>query len=72
MGPETGGTEVTIHGSNFVGPVSVHFGHKLARAHRVSSSEITATAPSGSGRVYIVVTADGGVSSDEQVARYSY
>jgi hypothetical protein len=63
---------VTIHGANFVGAVSLRFGRKLAKAHLVSSSEITATAPPGSGTVYVVVTAVGGVSNQDQAAKYSY
>ncbi|MGA2530665.1 MAG: IPT/TIG domain-containing protein [Acidimicrobiales bacterium] len=68
----TRGTKVTIHGANFVGAVSLRFGRKLAKAHLVSSSEITATAPPGSGTVYVVVTAVGGVSNQDQAAKYSY
>ena len=71
-GPGAGGTKVTIHGANFAGTVSVRFGRKLAKSHLVSSTEITAAAPPGSGTVYVVVTAVGGISNQEQAAKYSY
>jgi len=51
-------------GSDFVGKVSVRFGSELGTRIRVlSSSEITVTAPAGSGGVYVTVSAIGGVSN---------
>jgi len=72
-GPASGGTKVTIWGSNFVGTVSVHFGGKLATSVRaLSSSELTATAPSGSGTVYVTVSASGGSSKTTAAAKYTF
>ncbi|MGD0874522.1 MAG: IPT/TIG domain-containing protein [Acidimicrobiales bacterium] len=72
-GPTRGGTPVTIQGSNFVGTVLVHFGGTLATGVRVlSSSEITATVPAGSGVVYVTVSAVGGKSRRVAAAMYRY
>jgi hypothetical protein len=72
-GPTRGGTKVTIQGSNFVGTVSVRFGGKLATGLVVlSSSEITATVPSGSGTVYVTVSAVGGSSKTTTTSKYRY
>ena len=63
-GTHKGGTTVTIHGANFVNVKWVHFGAKLAGKVRVvSATEITVTAPSGSGTVHVTVTAAGGISN---------
>jgi hypothetical protein len=63
-GTHKGGTTVTIHGSNFVNVKWVHFGAKLAGQVRViSATEITVSAPSGSGTVHVTVTAAGGLSN---------
>jgi uncharacterized repeat protein (TIGR02543 family) len=72
-GPTKASTKVTIRGSKFVGTVSVHFGGKLATGVRVvSSSEITATAPSGSGTVYVTVSTLGGSSQATTAAKYTF
>lgn len=64
---------MTIWGTSFVGTVSVHFGGKLARGVRVlSSSEITSIAPSGSGTVFVTVSAVSGTSKTATAARYTY
>jgi hypothetical protein len=73
LGPTKGGMKVTIQGSNFVGTVSVRFGGKLATGVVVlSSSEITATVPSGSGTVYVTVSAVGGSSKTTTTSKYRY
>jgi hypothetical protein len=73
VGPTKDGTKVTIQGSNFVGTVSVYFGGKLATGVRVlSSSEITATVPPGSGTVFVTVSALGGSSKTASTGRYRY
>jgi hypothetical protein len=73
LGPTVGGTRVTIRGKNFVAPVSVRFGRKPAtHVHVLSSSRIVVTAPAGSGTVYVLVSAVGGTSREEPVARYRY
>lgn len=53
FGPQTGGTSVTIHGSNFIvggqGPTSVLFGGNPSSFVVINDNQITATAPPGSG-----------------------
>ncbi len=72
-GASSGGTAVTIWGTSFVGTVSVYFGGKLAKGVRVlSSSEITSISPSGSGSVFITVSALGGTSKTTAAASFSY
>ena len=72
-GPARGGTKLTITGTNFLGTVSVRFGGKLATGVRVlSSSELTVTAPSGTGTLYVTVSALGGASKTTANSRYSY
>ncbi len=72
-GPTEGDMTVTIRGSNFVGKVSVQFGSKPATRVRVlSSSEITVTAPPGSGAVYVTVSAAGGDSTRTATGKYRY
>jgi subtilase family serine protease len=74
-GPAKGGTKVTIHGTNFIGVTAVHFGTKLGTSVKViSATEVTVTAPAGSGTVHVTVTAIGGTSSTSSSAseyRYS-
>ncbi len=73
LGPTKGGTTVTIWGSNFVGTVLVRFGEKRGTAVRVlSSSEVTVTAPPGSGTVYVTASALGGSSETSATSRYRY
>jgi hypothetical protein len=72
-GPANGSERVTIRGSDFVGKVSVRFGSELGTRIRVlSSSEITVTAPAGSGGVYVTVSAIGGVSNPTTSDKYRY
>jgi subtilase family serine protease len=73
-GPAKGGTKVTIHGTSFIGVTAVHFGKKLASHLKVvSATEITVTAPAGSGTVHVTVTAVGGTSSSSSAAgEYHY
>ena len=64
---------MTIRGSHFVGQVSVRFGSKpAARVRVLSSSEITVTAPPGSGTVFVTVTAVGGRSRETATGTYRY
>ncbi len=73
-GPTRGGTKVTIHGTNFVHVASVHFGTKLGTNVKViSATEITVTAPAGTGTVHVRVTTAGGTTSATSSAgRYQY
>lgn len=64
LGPESGGTEVTIKGTNFMPNSTVMFGTTAATSVTVNSeSSITATSPKGSGTVKVVVTTAGGPST---------
>jgi len=72
-GPQKGGTKVTIRGRDFAGTVSVRFGTRRATGvHVISSSKLTASAPAGSGTVYVTVTTVGGLSTNRPAARYHY
>jgi hypothetical protein len=64
-GPMSGGTVVTITGSNFNGATAVAFGANAATAFTVvSSTQITATAPAGAaGTADVQVTTPYGTSS---------
>ncbi|MBB4893722.1 hypothetical protein FHS39_002753 [Streptomyces olivoverticillatus] len=63
-GPPTGGTAVTINGSGFTGVTSVKFGIvAVASFTLVSDSQITTTAPAGTGSVALTVTSPLGTSN---------
>uniref|UniRef100_UPI000A470A2F beta strand repeat-containing protein n=1 Tax=Nocardia shimofusensis TaxID=228596 RepID=UPI000A470A2F len=63
-GPETGGTVVTLTGTNFTGASAVSFGGTPAASFTVvSDTEITATAPAGTGVEQVTVTTVGGTSN---------
>ncbi|WP_128142373.1 IPT/TIG domain-containing protein [Janthinobacterium lividum] len=72
-GPATGGTSVTINGSGFIGATAVTFGGTAAAGFTVNSAtQITATAPSGSGTVDVRVTAIGGISATNAADQFTY
>jgi hypothetical protein len=72
-GSGAGHAAVTVRGRNFVGKVSVLFGATPAtRVHVLSPSEITVTAPAGSGTVYVTVSAVGGTSRRTSASKYRY
>ena len=62
-GPTAGGNTVTITGTGFTGATSVLFGSVSAAFTVVSATQITATAPAGTGSVSITVTTPGGTSN---------
>jgi hypothetical protein len=63
-GPATGGTPVTITGSNFEEATSVRFGATKAKSFTVlSSTSIAAESPAGAGTVDVTVTTPGGTSA---------
>ncbi len=72
QGPGGGGTAVTIKGTNLTGTKNVFFGDTPAKAVTVvSSTEITATAPAGSGTVTVEpVSSSGQVGASS--ATFSY
>jgi len=73
-GPGTGGTTVTVTGTNLVGASAVDFGFNPASHVVVASpTSLTATAPSGSpGFVDVTVTTPGGTSATGTADRFTY
>jgi hypothetical protein len=68
-GPTSGGTTVTIGGAFFTGASAVQFGSNAATSFTViSSSQIIATSPAGSGTVDVRVTTTAGTSPINQPA----
>ncbi|MFT0519097.1 putative Ig domain-containing protein [Pseudomonas faucium] len=74
FGSPAGGNTVTISGTGFTGASAVRFGAKAASAFSINNStQITATAPSGSaGVVDVVVTTAGGTSVTSSASQYTY
>jgi len=72
-GPPTGGTPVTVTGTNFSGVTAVHFGSVPATEYTVeSNTKIHAVAPEGSGVVPITITIAGGTSAATPASDFSY
>ncbi|MDN2715587.1 IPT/TIG domain-containing protein [Janthinobacterium sp. SUN120] len=72
-GPATGGTTVTISGTNFSGATAVTFGATAATGFTVNSAtQITATAPAGTGTVDVRVTTIGGTSATSANDQFTY
>jgi hypothetical protein len=72
-GPQVGGTAVTITGTNFAGTTGVAFGGNSATGVTVNSNtQITATAPAGTGIVDITVSNSVGTSATSAADRYTY
>ena len=62
-GPPSGGTTVTVTGTNFTGATAVHFGSTAAKSFAVNSAtSITAVSPAGAGAVDVTVTTPEGTS----------
>jgi hypothetical protein len=73
IGVNTGGTAVTILGTNFTGATAVTFGGSAAESFVVNSStSISATSPPGSGTVDVTVTAPGGTSAKTGLDQFLY
>lgn len=62
-GTNSGGTLVTISGTGFTGTTAVRFGSSPALFLVVGDSQVTATAPSGTGVVPVTVTTAAGTSN---------
>jgi hypothetical protein len=72
-GSPSGGTKVTIEGSGLLGTIRVSFGATAATGVKiVSSTEITATSPSGTGTVHVVVTTTAGSSAKRTADQFTY
>ena len=72
-GPSTGGTAVTITGTNFTGTSAVRFGPTAANFTVNNSTAIKATAPPGvTGPVDVTVTSSFGTSATSAADSYTY
>ncbi len=71
-GLTTGGTIVTITGTNLLGGMGVQFGSIAATITSVSSTQIVATAPVGSGTVDVTVITPGGTSAVSAADQFTY
>lgn len=72
-GPEGGGTEVTIAGTNFSPGSTVHFGSTASPMVKFTSAEsITAVSPKGVGTLNVTVTNAGGTSMVTTADRFSF
>ena len=73
-GPGTGGTSVTITGTDFAAPATVKFGAVAgSEVHVSSSTSITVTSPAESdGTVDVTVTTNSGTSAVNKKDRFKY
>ena len=74
-GPTTGGTSVTITGTNFTGVTAVDFGTVAARSFTVNAAgtQIVATSPADSaGTVYVTVTTASGTSAISSAEKFTF
>jgi hypothetical protein len=72
-GPETGGTEVTITGTNFTSGSKVDFGTTPASSVKfISENSITAVSPPGAGTINVEVTNAGGSSMANSADKFAY
>jgi hypothetical protein len=63
QGATSGGTTVTITGTNLGGATAVHFGNRLGVITANTATQVTVTNPAGSGVVDTTVTTVGGTSN---------
>ena len=72
-GPISGGTSVTITGTNFTGATRVNFGIVAAtNVTVVSATAITATSPTATGIVDVTVTTPGGTSATSSADQFTF
>ena len=72
-GPAAGGNTIAIVGSNFTGATAVNFGSTPATSFSVvSSGQINAVVPAGSGAIDVTVTTPGGTSPTVSGDIYKY
>ncbi|MES4901619.1 MULTISPECIES: IPT/TIG domain-containing protein [unclassified Streptomyces] len=64
LGPEIGGTAVTVTGTNLATTSSVHFNAALAAFTVLSDTQLVAVSPPGTGSANVNVTATGGTSNN--------
>src|SRR5271165_5271939 len=72
-GAESGGTSVTVSGTNLTGATTVMFGATSAASFKVNSaSSITAVSPVGAGTIDVTVTTAGGTSTMSPADEFRY
>jgi IPT/TIG domain len=72
-GSATGGTPVTISGTNFAGATAVKFGTTNAKSFSVSSeTSLTAVSPPGSGTLDVTVTTPAGTTPTSPADHFGY
>lgn len=71
-GPSRGGTTITITGSALSGAYSVSFGNATATILSNTDTQITVSAPAGSGTVDVTITTLGGTSTTAPADQYNY
>ena len=71
-GTTAGGTSVTITGQNFIGTTGVKFGTSDAVFTVNSATQITATAPAGTGEINVTVITPGGTSAVALYGKFTY
>jgi IPT/TIG domain len=73
IGPEAGGTSVTITGTDFTGATAVRFGSNPAASFNVTTAQsITAISPPGTGAVDVTVSTAGGTSEARLEDQFGY
>lgn len=73
FGPTTGGTVVTITGTNFLNATSVQFGATAATSFIINSNtQITAVSPPGTGTVDVTVTTPVGTTATSPADLFIY
>jgi hypothetical protein len=72
VGLTTGGTNVTISGTNLTGAIEVHFGTAAASSFICTATSCMATAPPGTGTVDVTVTTPGGTSAAVAADKFTY
>jgi hypothetical protein len=71
-GPAAGGTAVTITGANLSGASAVDFGSVAVGVSVVNSTEVTASAPPGSGSVDVTVTTPFGTTATSPADAFTF
>ncbi len=73
FGKPAGGTQITIEGLGLTGVTAVNFGSTAATSFTVvSDTQITATAPAGTGVVDVTVVSPTGTSATSSLDQFSY
>ncbi|MEU3347520.1 IPT/TIG domain-containing protein [Streptomyces sp. NPDC006700] len=70
LGPQSGGTKVTITGTNLSGVTAVQFGTSSAAVIANTPNKVVASSPPGSGTAPVTVTTAGGTSNPKPFQYY--